>query len=231
MRPIGEVTTCAAELRFSLAMLAMAPLGAARAADLVVWWDEGLLRGGGRGGQGDRRRLRAGHRQAGRARLLSAGRSFRPRSRRRWRPASRPTSPSATCSSTTSASGPFDDRLVDLSDAVGHFSDLFDPDVLACVTWRNASTGQKALYGLPIGRTTTHLHVWKSLLGARGLHARGHPEGVGGVLVVLVRRGAASRAQGHGARRHLGRRPAHVGRVGHPRTSSSSSWLPTRRTT
>ena len=27
-----------------------------------------------------------------------------------------------------------DDRLVDLSDAVGHFSDLFDPDALAWVT-------------------------------------------------------------------------------------------------
>jgi multiple sugar transport system substrate-binding protein len=32
----------------------------------------------------------------------------------------------------------------------------------------NAQTGQKALYGLPIGRATNHLHVWKSLLERAG---------------------------------------------------------------
>jgi multiple sugar transport system substrate-binding protein len=32
----------------------------------------------------------------------------------------------------------------------------------------NASTGQKALYGLPMGRTSYHLHVWKSLLERAG---------------------------------------------------------------
>jgi multiple sugar transport system substrate-binding protein len=62
----------------------------------------------------------------------------------------------------------FEDRLVDISDVIGHFSDLFDPDALASVTWRNAKTGQKALYGLPMGRTTNHLHVWKSLLETAG---------------------------------------------------------------
>jgi multiple sugar transport system substrate-binding protein len=62
----------------------------------------------------------------------------------------------------------FEDRLVDLSDAIGHFSDLFDPDVLRAATWLNANTGQKALYGLPMGRTTTHVHVWKSLLERAG---------------------------------------------------------------
>ena len=62
----------------------------------------------------------------------------------------------------------YDDRLVDLSDAVGHFSDLFDPDVLRWAVWLNASTGQKALYGLPIGRTTYYVHVWKNLLEQSG---------------------------------------------------------------
>ena len=32
----------------------------------------------------------------------------------------------------------------------------------------NAKTGRKALYGLPIGRSTNHLHVWKSLLEQAG---------------------------------------------------------------
>ena len=57
---------------------------------------------------------------------------------------------------------------MDLSDAVGPFSDLFDPDALAWVTWRNAQTGQQALYGLPIGREINHVHVWKSLLEQAG---------------------------------------------------------------
>ncbi len=61
-----------------------------------------------------------------------------------------------------------DDRLVDLSEAVGAFSDLFDPDALAWVTWLNAKTGQGALYGLPVGREINHVHVWKSLLERAG---------------------------------------------------------------
>ena len=52
------------------AAIILAPLGA-RAADLVVWWEKGYYAAGGRGGQGDHRRLRAGDRQAGRARLPS----------------------------------------------------------------------------------------------------------------------------------------------------------------
>ena len=51
---------------------------------------------------------------------------------------------------------------------MGGFSNLFDPDALAAVTWRNAQTGQKALYGLPFGREINHVHVWKSLLQEAG---------------------------------------------------------------
>jgi multiple sugar transport system substrate-binding protein len=62
----------------------------------------------------------------------------------------------------------FDDRLVDLSDAIGHLSDLFDPDVLSAAKWLNSNSRQRALYGLPMGRATTHIHVWKSLLERAG---------------------------------------------------------------
>ena len=61
-----------------------------------------------------------------------------------------------------------DGRLVDLSDTVGAFSNLFDPDALDRGRWRNTKTGQKALYGLPVGRSTDHIHVWKSLLQRAG---------------------------------------------------------------
>jgi ABC-type glycerol-3-phosphate transport system substrate-binding protein len=53
----------------------------------------------------------------------------------------------------------FDDRLVSLSDAIGHFSDLFDSDAIDWVTLFNANTGQKALYGLPVGRSSDHIFV------------------------------------------------------------------------
>ena len=62
----------------------------------------------------------------------------------------------------------FEDRLVDLTDAVGRFSDLFDGDALAWVVLLNQKTGQRALYALPMGRTTNHIHVWKSLLEQAG---------------------------------------------------------------
>jgi multiple sugar transport system substrate-binding protein len=63
----------------------------------------------------------------------------------------------------------FDDRLVDLSDIVGHFSDLFDPDALDSEMLLNAKTGQEALYALPLARSSNHVHVWKSLLQQAGL--------------------------------------------------------------
>jgi multiple sugar transport system substrate-binding protein len=53
----------------------------------------------------------------------------------------------------------FDDRLVDLTDAVGRFSDLFDPDAIASFVLLDEKTGQRALYALPMGRTTNHVHV------------------------------------------------------------------------
>jgi multiple sugar transport system substrate-binding protein len=62
-----------------------------------------------------------------------------------------------------------EDRLADLSDAIGAFLNLFDPDALAWVTWRDAQTGNKALYGLPIGRDRNHVQVWTSLLKEAGL--------------------------------------------------------------
>jgi multiple sugar transport system substrate-binding protein len=63
----------------------------------------------------------------------------------------------------------YEGRLVDLSDVVGHFSDLFDPDVLERATLLNGSTGRRGLYLLPMGIASHHVHVWKSLLERAGL--------------------------------------------------------------
>src|SRR6185369_10739195 len=39
----------------------------------------------------------------------------------------------------------YEGRLVDLTDAIGHFSDLFDPDALERVTLLDATTGRRGL--------------------------------------------------------------------------------------
>jgi multiple sugar transport system substrate-binding protein len=148
------------------AMLAMAPLGA-RAADLVVWWEQGFYP------QEDEavREIIASFKQETGKQVEVA---FYPDEELR----------DNTVAGIAARRPPdfafgywlqdyigqwaFDDRLVDLSDAIGHFSDLFDPDVLDWAMWPNGRTGQQALYALPIGLTVNHLHVWKSLLELAG---------------------------------------------------------------
>jgi multiple sugar transport system substrate-binding protein len=61
-----------------------------------------------------------------------------------------------------------EDRLVDLSGAIGHFSNLFDPNQLDQATLRNEKTGQRALYALPMGSNSNYIHVWTSLLERAG---------------------------------------------------------------
>jgi multiple sugar transport system substrate-binding protein len=92
----------------------------------------------------------------------------------------------------------YEDRLVDLTDAIGHFADLFDIDLLEHATLLNGRTGGRGLYGLPMGRDTNHVHVWQSLLEQAGFTLTRYPHGVGGVLGVLVRSGPTRGAQSHG---------------------------------
>ena len=118
---------------------------------------------------------------------------------------------------------------MDLTDTVGHFSDLFDPDALDLVVLLNEKTGQKALYGLPMGRTTNHVHVWKSLLEQAGFTLEDIPKEWDAFWSFWCDQvqPAVRRAR---ARRHLGRRAFDVGRGRrHYNFSSASSWKPTRR--
>jgi multiple sugar transport system substrate-binding protein len=62
----------------------------------------------------------------------------------------------------------YEGRLVDLSDTVGHFSDMFDRDALQRATLLDGTTGRRGLYLLPMGFATHHVHVWKSLLERAG---------------------------------------------------------------
>jgi multiple sugar transport system substrate-binding protein len=62
----------------------------------------------------------------------------------------------------------YEGRLVDLTDAVGHFSDLFDADALQRATLLDGTTNRRGLYLLPMGLGTHYVHVWKSLLERAG---------------------------------------------------------------
>ena len=149
------------------AVLVLAPLGA-RAADLVVWWEKGYYA---QEDEAVRETIAAFEQAAGKHvdlvfvqqdefpnKILAALEAGQP-----------PDFAFGILLYLYPAQWALEDRLVDLSDTVGAFSNMFDPDALDRAVWRDARTGQKALYGLPIGRSTNHLHVWKSLLERAGL--------------------------------------------------------------
>jgi multiple sugar transport system substrate-binding protein len=62
----------------------------------------------------------------------------------------------------------YEDRLVDLSNEILPFASLFDRDALAAATLLNAAIGRRALYALPMGINTNHVHVWRTLLEQAG---------------------------------------------------------------
>src|SRR5690349_22180135 len=67
-----------------------------------------------------------------------------------------------------------EDRLVDLTDAVGTLADLIDPDLLDLGT-ATSSTDRRGLYMLPMGRVTNHIHAWLSLLEKAGFRREDIP--------------------------------------------------------
>ena len=148
------------------ALLMLTPLGA-NAADLVVWWDEGYY-----AEEGDA--------------IAEVVAAFEQKTGKQVELATfdQEDLPGAIEAAIEAGTPPdlafgynlpeyvapwaFRDRLVDLTDAVGPFANLFDPEVLDQVQLLNGAARQKAFYGLPIGRSTDHLHVWKSLLERAG---------------------------------------------------------------
>ena len=60
-------------------------------------------------------------------------------------------------------------RLVDLSATVAPFASMFDADALDRSSLVDAQTRRRKLIGLPVGRLIDHVHVWSSLLERAGL--------------------------------------------------------------
>jgi multiple sugar transport system substrate-binding protein len=147
-------------------LLAVAP-AAARAADLVVWWEKGYY---------DQETAAVGEIIAAfeqdtgkRVELVLLDEEQHPGAIAAALDAGDPPDVAfGTLMEDYISAWAFNDRLVDLTDVVSHFSDLFDPDALDRATLVNATTGRRALYALPMGRTNNHVHVWKSLLEQAG---------------------------------------------------------------
>jgi multiple sugar transport system substrate-binding protein len=62
----------------------------------------------------------------------------------------------------------YERRLADLTDALRSALGQFGRDALADTTFLDATTGRCGLHALPMGRITNHVHVWKSLLEQAG---------------------------------------------------------------
>ena len=149
------------------AALLMAPLGA-QAADLVVWWEKGYH---------DQENAAVAeivaafeHSRGKKVELVLLDEEELPDAIATALAAGRP--PDFAFGGLMGAyisEWAFDDRLVDLSDAIGGFANMFDPDALERAMLVEAGTGQRGMYAMPMGRANNHLHVWKSLLEEAGL--------------------------------------------------------------
>jgi multiple sugar transport system substrate-binding protein len=149
------------------AALVLAPLGA-KAADLVIWWEKGYydqedaavaeIIAAFEQGSGKRVELEQPSQADMEAKVLAAVEAGQP-----------PDFLFGTGTDYYYGQWAYDDRLVDLSDVVRPFASLFDPDALSYATLFDATTGRRALYALPMGFSTHHVHVWRNLLEQAGL--------------------------------------------------------------
>lgn len=156
------------------AALAMAPLGA-QAADLVVWWEKGYypeedvavaeIIAAFEHETGKRVELEQPSQDDMETKILAAVEAGQP-----------PDFLFGTNTDYDYGQWAYDDRLVDLSDVIRPFENLFDPDALAYGTLFNPTSGRRTLYALPMGFSTHHVHVWRNLLEQAGFTINDIPE-------------------------------------------------------
>jgi len=134
-------------------VLVMAPLGA-RAADLIVWWDKGFY------AQEDEaiaEVVAAFEQNTGKqAELAHFPEEEPPNKIGAALDAGRPPDIAYGLIPENIGQWALDDRLVDLTDVIGSFANMFDADALDSVALVNGRTGQRAAYGcLWAARATT----------------------------------------------------------------------------
>ena len=109
----------------------------------------------------------------------------------------------------------FEGKLEDISDVINPIKDRFAPNTVETTFLYNDKTKKKAYYAFPIKQQTMHIQYWIDMLERGRLQGKRHPEGLEGLLGVLVRQGAA---------RATARRPARAS------TASASRWASIRAT-
>jgi multiple sugar transport system substrate-binding protein len=156
------------------ATLVLAPLGA-RAADLVVWWEEGYYP---EEDTAVRELVAAFERETGRQveLVLHAMDDLRNRTTAAVAAGNPPDFVFNQQANDYHARWAHEGRLVDLADAIAPFATQFERDALDRVTVLDATTGGRALHALPMGYATNHVHVWRSLLEQAGFTLADIPE-------------------------------------------------------
>ena len=106
----------------------------------------------------------------------------------------------------------YEDRLVDLSDQILPVREPVRPG-WACASrpCSTRKTGRRALYALPMGFATNHVHVWRSLLEQAGFTLDDIPNQWEAFWAFWCDRVQPAVRRATGARRYPRRRPAHVG--------------------
>ena len=212
------------------AALVLAPLGA-RAADLVVWWEKGFYA---QEDEAVREIIAAFEQETGKQVELvlpSQDESIRGKTRggARGRAAAR-LPVRHRMSSYISASGPTRTGWSTSRTLIGRSRTCSIRMRSTASTLLDAKTGQRGLYALPMGRATNHVHVWKSLLEQAGFTLADIPKEWEAFWSFWCDQVQPAVRKATRPRRHLGRRPAHVGRGRrHAGSNSCSSCSPTRR--
>ena len=83
----------------------------------------------------------------------------------------------------------------------------FAPNTVETTFLYNDKTKKKAYYAFPIKQQTMHIEYWIDMLAEAGFKESRHPDDLEGLLVVLVRQGAAGQPP-EDRQAHLRHRPA-----------------------
>ena len=146
--------------------LILAPSGA-RAADLVIWWEQGYY------AQEDaatREIVAAFEQKTGKQveLLQPAQDEVFDKTQAALEAGQPPDFLFGTSGERQVARWAYEDRLVELEGALAPVLDLFDADTIEVSTLLDGKTGRRGLYALPMGRYSNYVHVWNSLLERAG---------------------------------------------------------------
>jgi multiple sugar transport system substrate-binding protein len=151
------------QILFAGAMV-IAPLGA-RAADLVVWWEQGFYP---QADEAVAEIVAAFEQRSGKEVELVQLDQYEVNDQARAALAAGRTPDFLYGTIVSWWRWAYEGRLVDLEGTLRPVLGLFDADAVEAAMKLNGRTGQRGLYALPMGRRSNHLHVWASLLESAG---------------------------------------------------------------